>query len=94
MLTENLRGPSGSEEVPNTMLTTDQFRARQAFFRFQRALDTLENEMKPLVQQMPIELLIELETLGKSARRFFTLANQELFATQEKPCASVHSSAE
>lgn len=64
------------------MLTPDQYRARGAFLRFQHALDSLEHEMKPL--QMSELCKFEFETMGRVARSFFTLANEEIFSTQKE----------
>lgn len=68
------------------MITTDQYRARTAFLRFQHALDSLEHELKPLESGMSAELRVEVQIIGHASRRFFTLANQELFP-QHTPAA-------
>lgn len=39
------------------MLTPDQFRARGAFIRFQHALDSLEQELKPMEMAPDLKLL-------------------------------------
>ena len=62
------------------MLTTDQYKARIAFLRFQNALDALEQDMKPLRSQMTQECAFELQMIGVTARSFYTMANQELFS--------------
>lgn len=63
-------------------MTQDLFRAHRAFQNFQHALDSLEHEMKPL--QMSELCKFEFETMGRVARSFFTLANEEIFSTQKE----------
>jgi len=46
-------------------------------------LNTLQHELKPLAPQMSMECQFELETLGRIARSFFRMANQEIFSQQK-----------
>lgn len=62
------------------MMTPDHFLAHSAFLRFKKGLDNLEQKMKPLAPEMSIECQFELECLGKIARSFFMMANQEIFS--------------
>jgi len=53
-------------------------RARRAFLRFQHALDSLEQELKPLEIDPDLKLL--LGRMSATCRTFFTRANDELFS--------------
>lgn len=66
------------------MLSPTQYRARCTFLSFQHKLDMLEQEMKPLIPLMSIECNFEFETMGKIARSFFRMANEELFSKTKK----------
>jgi hypothetical protein len=64
-------------------MTPAQFRSQGVFLRLQNALYSLEQEMKPLRSEMSMECQFELECLGKIARSFFKMANQELFSKKQ-----------
>ena len=62
------------------MLTESQDRARRAFLHFQAELLTFEEAMQPLRPEMSIECAFELDMMGRIARSFFRMANQEVFS--------------
>lgn len=62
-------------------MTLEHFRAHEQFLLI--VLNTLQHELKPLAPQMSMECQFELETLGRIARSFFRMANQEIFSQQK-----------
>ncbi len=60
-------------------MTPAQFRAYCALSRFNYALDSLEQEFKPLRSEMTLEAENDLEFMSLACRRFFARANGELF---------------
>ena len=63
------------------MLTANQYRARGAFLRFQHALDSLEQELKPMEMDQDLSLL--LGRMSATCRTFYIRANEELFSRQK-----------
>ena len=70
--------------APAILQEDDISRARRAFITFQGSLDNLEQEMKPLEEDMSPALKVHLASLSSIARVFFWQANQELFSPYQR----------
>jgi hypothetical protein len=66
--------------APAILPSEARYLARRAFIKFQYALDSLEQELKPLRPEMSLECQFEFDTLGRVARSFYRMANAEVFS--------------